>query len=223
MSEKIMAWFEKRRQSRAMQLMQSHLALTTAAVDELVKAVNAKAGGDEKAGQESIARLSTMEMEADTLRRDIWHELAKGDVPASERDDLLHLSKRLDQITDWARESARILLVTPLVKMPSDLTALCKKMVEKSKECTWAVRKSVDALGSNLREALNLADKVERLEEDADELYNEARRHYAHMDQGRVTVGEAILMAQLLDAVENVSDWCENTIDQVRVIAVRML
>jgi len=43
------------------------------------------------------------------------------------------------------------------------------------------------------------------------------------LDYSKINPGEAILLSQLLDAVENVADWCENTVDQVRVVAVRML
>ena len=223
MSEKIIAWFEKRRQTKAMQLMQNHLALATGAVEELAKAIRFKSEGDDKKANEAISSLSKMEDEADRLRRDISLNLTKGEIPPAERDDLLHLSKRVDMIADWSRESGRVLSATPLSKMPSELAFLCLNMVETVKECVWAVRKCVDRLTSDLQEALEWADKVERLEEKVDEQYIEARRYYLKLDYSKINPGEAILLSQLLDAVENVADWCENTVDQVRVVAVRML
>jgi hypothetical protein len=203
--------------------MQSHLALTTGAVDELARAIHFKLSEDEKSSMDSIQKVSAMEMEADRLRRDTWLELAKGDMPPNERDDLLHLSKRVDQIADWARECGRILSVTPLARAPEPLRKILVEMVETAQKCTWSARKSVDALNTDLREALKLADEVERIEEEADELYNHAREYYAGLGNGPMKVGEAILLAQLLESIENISDWCENAIDQVRVIAVRFL
>ncbi len=223
MGEKIIAWFEKRRQTKAMQLMQNHLALATGAVEELAKAIQFKIEGDDKAADEALSSLSKMEEEADRLRRDISQDLTKGEVPPAERDDLLHLSKRVDMIADWSRESGRVLSATPLSKMPSELAVLCLDMIETVKECVWAARKCVDRLTSDLKEALEWAEKVERLEEKVDEQYIEARRHYSKLDYSKVNLGEVILLSQLLDAIENVADWCENTVDQVRVVAVRML
>jgi hypothetical protein len=43
------------------------------------------------------------------------------------------------------------------------------------------------------------------------------------MDFSKLNPGEVFLIFELFDAIENITDWCENTIDQVRVIAVRML
>lgn len=223
MSDRLISWFEKRRQSRAIHLMQSHLALTTGAVDELVRAIHFKMSDDDQSTNDGVRKVAAMEMEADKLRRDTWLELAKGDLPPSERDDLLHLSKRVDQVADWARESGRLLLVTPISRAPDSLRKTITSMAETAQRCTWATRKSVDALNTDLREALKLADEVERIEEEADELYNQARAYYATLTNGKMQIGEAILLAQLLEAIENISDWCENAVDHVRVIAVRML
>ncbi|MEM3793889.1 MAG: DUF47 family protein, partial [Candidatus Bathyarchaeia archaeon] len=74
-----------------------------------------------------------------------------------------------------------------------------------------------------LEEALKIADTVERLEEEVDERYLEARGMYPTLDYSRVNPGEAILISQLLDAIEYIADWSENTIDQVRIIAIRIV
>ena len=42
------------------------------------------------------------------------------------------------------------------------------------------------------------------------------------MDAKGVTVGQLIILNEALDAIEMVADWCENTVDLVRVIAVRL-
>ena len=38
-----------------------------------------------------------------------------------------------------------------------------------------------------------------------------------------INAGEMVLIGQLFDAIENITDWCENTVDEVRVLAIRML
>jgi len=85
------------------------------------------------------------------------------------------------------------------------------------------VRDCVEKLSEDPKEAMKLADTVESLEEKVDALYTEIRALYPKIDFTKVNPGEVFLIGQLFDAIENITDWCENTIDQVRVLAVRVL
>jgi len=223
MSEKLLSWFGKRRQTKAVQLMQVHLSLTTRALEELGKAMDYRIKNQRELAEASIARLSRMEEEADALRREVALELTKGEIPPHERDDLLHLSRDIDWITDWSKESGRILSVAPVERLPEQLTKKGLEMIQVVKETAIVVRNCVDKLSEEPKEAMRLADIVESLEEKVDTLYTEIRGLYPTMDFTKVNPGEVFLVGQLFDAIENITDWCENTIDQVRVIAVRIL
>jgi uncharacterized protein Yka (UPF0111/DUF47 family) len=69
--------------------------------------------------------------------------------------------------------------------------------------------------------AIGLADQVEMIEEDVDDLYSEARRQFATLEFTGFSDGALILLNEFFDALETVADWCENTVDIVRAIAVR--
>ena len=222
MSEKLLTWFGKRRQTKAVQLIQSHLSLTTRAICELQKAMEYKIGGKKDLAEASISRLSRMEEEADSLRRDIALELTSGEIPPLERDDLLHLSRDIDWITDWSKESGRLLLVAPVERLPENMAKKGLEMIDVVKETTTAVRACIDQLSEKPKEAMRIADSVERLEENVDALYMEIRGLYPTMDFSKINPGEVFLIGQLFDAIEHITDWCENTVDQVRVLAVRM-
>lgn len=222
MNEKLVSWLDRRRRMKSIELVQKHLAATSSAVEELYKAVEYRISGDEKAAAEAVKRVAGLEEEADHLRNEISMEVAKSPLPASDREDLLRLIRRVDWIADWAREAARILVWTPLEKMPRDLADLMTSMTLKVRECALNVEKCINRLGANLSEALEIADKVERLEEEVDEKYLEARGKYPTLDYSKINPGEAILISQLLDAIEYIADWSENTIDQVRIIAIRV-
>jgi len=94
------------------------------------------------------------------------------------------------------------------------------EMVKKVKECVHAVVRCVDKLGDDLEEALKMADQVEQIEEEVDELYQQARKYYPQLNYEKINPGEVILVSQLIDAIEYIADWCENTIDQIRMIAI---
>ena len=223
MSEKLSNWLWKRRETKAVELIQAHLSLTTRAVEELEKAVEEKMKHQRELAEASIARLSRIEEEADALRREIALELTRGEIPPMEREDLLHLTRDIDWITDWSKESGRLLLLAPIERLPEGLAKKAAEMVHVVKESAVAVRNCINHLTKELRETMKLADDVEALEEKVDNLYMEVRSLYPTIDFTKVNAGEVFLIGQLFDAIENVTDWCENTIDQVRIIAVRVL
>ena len=66
---------------------------------------------------------------------------------------------------------------------------------------------------------VDVADSVERLEEEVDKLYEDARREFIK-ESLNLTPGVAIMLACLLDAIENVADRCEDTCDRLREVAV---
>ena len=219
MSE-LIRWFGHRREVRAIDLMKKHLANAVSAVEDLERALSAAMKGDEDLVIASIRRVDEAEKEADRLRRTIMDELASEVVPPAGREDLMHLVKRVDMIADWSREATRILEALPLEGVPREVLEECLKMARGARECAHAVRRAVDKLLVNPQEALKEADIVERLEEEVDALYMEARKVFARLAPGCETTPVLILLRDLMDAIENVADWCENSCDQIRVISV---
>jgi uncharacterized protein Yka (UPF0111/DUF47 family) len=95
---------------------------------------------------------------------------------------------------------------------------MCKANVD----CVGVLSDCVQSLHErDSAKALSLADKVEILEEEIDELYSVARDHLANREYPGFSVGALILLNEFLDALETIADWCENTADIVRAIAVR--
>jgi hypothetical protein len=199
--------------------MQQHLAMTVSIVEDLERAVKAWVKNDEKELKVCVERISKAEKEADNLRREVMNELARGELPAADREDLMHLMKRVDMVADWSQESTRIIRVLPIMEVPDALRKACLEMVEGDKECVFALRKSISRIAEKPEEALKAADEVERQEEVVDDLHEKARALLAK--EAIRSAGVAVLISQLLEAFEMVADWCEDTCDQVRVIVIR--
>jgi len=215
----LIKWFEKRRESKAIALMQRHLATTMSAVEDLERAVKAAVEINEKETKEAIGRVTSAEKEADRLRRAVMTELARGEMPPTDREDLMHLMKRVDMVADWCRESTRVLAATPMEDVPEKLREATVKMTEGARECAAALRKSISRMAEKPEEALQAADEVERLEEKVDDLFENSRRLLAKEE--KLKVGVAVLINELFEAIEMVADWCEDACDQVRIIIVR--
>jgi len=83
-------------------------------VDDLEKAVGMAVSNKTEETKQLVSNITKAEKEADTLRRNFMDELAQGELPAADREDLMHLMKRVDMVADWCREATRLLNVLPM-------------------------------------------------------------------------------------------------------------
>jgi predicted phosphate transport protein (TIGR00153 family) len=220
MSERILRWFGNRRKETVLRMTHEHLELTTEAVKNLYMMVQ-NVEFQEK--NQFYEKISQHEMQADRIRRDVVTELSNRELYPNERDDLMELVRAVDWIADWSREAARILVIIPFAILPQEFRQSIENMCKENYSCVRVLAKCINELSINPRKALEFADQVELLEEDLDDLYGEARNHFIALDEGGLTRGAMILINEFMDAVETVSDWCENTADIARAIAIRVI
>jgi predicted phosphate transport protein (TIGR00153 family) len=222
MSERIRRWFGNRRNDIVLEMTYKHLELTTVAVRQLYEMARAVSNSpDEK--RSFYETISLHEMQADQIRRDMVTELSSRDLYPNERDDLMELVRAVDWIADWAREAGRILVIMPYHKLPSEFKDTIEHMCKENYSSVRVLSQCIYALSNDPQKALDLADQVELLEEDLDDLYGTARNYFVKIDDLTITRGEMILLNEFMDAIETVSDWCENTADVARAIAIRVI
>jgi len=215
----LIKWFEKRRETRALLTIQRHLTLTTGIVEDLEKAIKAAINNDEKEMQRCIENVANSEREADALRRKVMDDVSKGELSPIDREDLMHLVKRVDMVADWSRESTRILGAIPMGHVPKSIKDEFVNMVKSVRECAFSLQKCVNKIMTKPAEALQAADTVEREEEKVDDIHERARTLIVKEDLPKA--GIAVLVSQLFEAMEMIADSCEDACDQVRVIMIR--
>ncbi len=218
MSE-LIKWFEKRRETKALSTIQRHLTLTTGIVADLENAIRAAVRKDKKEMQKCIKRVANSEREADGLRRKVMDDVSKGELSPADRADLMDLVKRVDMVADWSRESTRVLMAIPMDQVPTSIKDGFIEMVQNAKECAISLQKCVNKIMTKPEEALQAADDVERGEEKVDDTHEKARILLGKADLQNA--GVTVLISQLFESIEMISDSCEDACDQVRVIIVR--
>lgn len=221
MSRKIFGWFAPKRGQKVLEMVEDHLELTQKAVNSLYEMVEAAAECDPDKCKISYMNVSEMEMRADELRRRMVEELTEGEMFPEERDDLMELVRAVDWIADWSKEAGRILNSIPYEKAPDEIKVATMNMVRADVDCVKVLTHCIRVLPKDGKKALTLANEVEMLEENIDDLYEKARKHFATLEFPGFTTGALILLNEFLDAIETIADWCENTADIVRAIAVR--
>jgi predicted phosphate transport protein (TIGR00153 family) len=221
MARRLFGWFAPKRGENVLEMVEEHLKLTQDAVSDLYRMVEASASGLEKNSKDLFESVSRLEMRADALRREMVEELTKSEMFPEEREDLMELVRAVDWIADWSKEAGRILIIIPFDKAPEEMKVAAQNMCRANVDCVTVLGKCLKALPERPMEAIALANEVELLEEELDELYSVARAHLATLEFPGFSMGALILLNMFLDALETVADWCENTADIVRAVAVR--
>ncbi|MEE8354781.1 MAG: DUF47 family protein, partial [Candidatus Bathyarchaeia archaeon] len=202
MARRLFGWMAPKRGENVLKMVEDHLELTKNAVRSLYRLV--ESASEEKGDtKELYNRVSDLEMEADDLRRKMVDELTKGEMFPEERQDLMELVRAVDWIADWSKEAGRILIIIPFHKAPEEMKKAAQDMCRANLDCVSILAKCIHELHSNNpKEAISLANQVELLEEELDELYSIARGHLATMEFHDFSTGALILLNMFLDALE---------------------
>ncbi len=221
MSKTILSWFEDRKNVTVLDMAYEHLSVTTKAVHKLYEMVQV-VGKSPENKNDYFEVISRYELEADRIRRSMVKMLSTRDIYVVERDDLMELVRAVDWVADWAHEASRLLVVIPFEVLPEEFRKSIEKMCGENYKCVKVLGECIHELSKNPKKALELADQVEIFEEDLDGLYSIARVQFVELDVG-ISRGAMILLNEFLVAIETVADWCENTADVARAIALRVI
>ena len=215
------SWLKTRRKVLAISMILEHSKATVMAIEQLDRCINFALQGKREDLVRSFDILQVKEKEADLLKRRIISELAKGDLPVSEREDLMRLARQTDDVIDWINETGRILVEFSLKDMSDDIKKITVDISQVITSCVIKLDDCIEKLTNReFQDALKAADEVERLEEQMDGLYQMARRFISGLKTETVEIGQAILLSEFMDALETITDRCEDSCDEVRVIAV---
>jgi len=212
-------WFSKRREDKVLNMANRAVTLAIGTVTELEVSINAVMKGNNAEVQSAFERLSLAEHEIDELRRAVFEELTKGVMPPKDREDIMHLVKRLDEMADHVKDSARNITILSTAKV---LKEIWKQFEETSKDlvkCATILRNAIEKLGTDPAEAKELSKKVDEVEGLVDEKYLKTKGMLLeHSDE--MNAATLLLLAELNESLERIADACDDTADYVRILAV---
>lgn len=218
----LLDWFGKRRESVVMRDIRQHALRVGDTVAELNNGITAIAEGDKEGALDAIRRLLISEKEADVLEVSITEELSKGDLESREREDLLHLIRRMDYVADWAKEAALNfqLILESNVEVPKHLWESYKLMTQELLKATREMKISIDNLGMGEQAVINHEREVEESEHRLDDMYFATKKDilFAQMDPRAI-----FLMRDMLHGIENSADSCKDAADIIHIIVTSQL
>jgi len=212
-------WFVQRRKSKVLELADRQLTLAIDTVAELENSIFAALKKDVEDAKKHIERLFRTEEEVDNLRRSIFEESTRGSLPLNDREDLLHLVKRLDVMADHVKDSGRNVLLLLEISIPKELWNAYAEMAKNLVECAKALKASIEKLGSDPIEARALSQKVDAVEKRVDENNLKIKGILLKSDK-EVAPSTLFILKDLVESMEEVADSCDDTADYVRVLTI---
>jgi predicted phosphate transport protein (TIGR00153 family) len=211
-------WFARRRKSKVLELADRQITLAMDTVDDLKKAVLAAAENRRAVAETSISHLSKIEHEIDELRRTIFEELTQDTMSPQDREDIMHLVKRLDEMADHVKDAARALELVVDTQIPKPFWEPLAFMATELVEATRILRRAIEALGTKPSEAKRLAVTIDKIEGNIDEKFHKIKRLLLK-HSNEMTAAGVIFLRDLAEEMEHVADTCDDTADYVRILA----
>jgi len=212
-------WFVQRRKSKVLELADRQLTLAIDTVTELENSISATSKKNVDDAKKYIEKLFRKEEEIDSLRRTIFEESTRGSLPLNDREDLMHLVKRLDVMADHVKDAGRNVLLLLEISVPKGLWDVYSEMAKDLVECARALRVSIEKLGSDPMEARTLSEKVDQVEKRVDEKHLTIKGILLKSDK-EVTPSTLLILKDLVESMEEVADSCDDTADYVRVLTI---
>jgi predicted phosphate transport protein (TIGR00153 family) len=212
-------WFEKRRKNKVLDIADRQMTVALDTVNDLERAIKAASAGDIGEAKTTIERLFKVEEEIDDLRRIVFEELTKGNLGFQEREDIMHLVKRLDMMADYVKDSARNVLVLLQANIPKDVWKAFFEMASGIVKTAAVLRESLSNLGENPVKARAISEKVEDEENKVDKKQLEIKSLLLKYGK-EINPWSLLILKDLLDSMEEAADSCADTGDYIRVLTV---
>ncbi len=213
------AWVSGRRRKDVLRFYIEHAAEVEKVVEESERVIGELAKGNAELVAMHWGEVFETERRADDIKRRLLAELASETFHPIDREEIVRLVLTTDDIAAYAKAwSRRAMLYLP-DQPPQDIGRALQGMASRVREAVKLIKKAAERLTENPREVLELANKIESLEEEVDDIRHEAFREILKFcDTARSS--KCLLVKEIMDSIENAADRCEDVADVLRGIAL---
>ena len=162
---------------------------------------------------DTALQIKQVESECDSLTHNIIQRLNRTFVTPIDREDIHTLAKSLDDVMDAIDAAAA---VTRRYRMAS-LRYGARELASLTWQSTMQVKVAVEALEKR-KDVASVAMEVNRLENAADDIHDEALRRLFEEEKDAITV---IKWKEVLDLLEEATDRCEDCANVLEGVVVK--
>lgn len=220
MSDRALAgWLSKRRESAAARQIREHLSKVLDVVTELDNALGSCLKDDREGVIEALRRVDMEEKAADNLEIDLLRTIVRGDLEVGERQGLIILARRVDDVSDHAKQASLNLqlLLEWERRVPSEFWASFKEMSKELVDACRALKSAVQAFGYDEKKVLRWREEVQRLEHRIDGHFFDIKRRLIRSSPDARAM---TLLVDILSEMEAAADMAKEAADQLLILVM---
>ncbi len=186
---------------------------------DLDNALEAILDNQREAALDAVKTLYMDERAADNMEVTLFEELSKGELDPKQRETLMRLVRRIDDVTEYLEQAGLNLeLLQESVKsVPREFWSLYKELSKMLVEETKALRAAVESFGRDDEEVLKHREEVKRLEQQIDDGYFRLRKKLIRSPSDPMAM---LILTDLLGAIENASDNAKEAADMLFILVM---
>lgn len=216
-------WFGKLRTKEVLKLYRSHLEKVAETIYDMKKALELFSKNDYDGSRELFDEVFKREREADEEKKRIINDLSKGIFHPTDREAIMRLVLTTDDIASYAEAAARKLILMNPIYIPDKIKKDIVEMGGMDVNAIDALKDAYEALMKNPKEAIQKAEKVERIEEKIDQYKVDLMFTILKWGESTNSVSLWVTTKEIIDDLEMVADMCEDAADVIRNIVVSLM
>jgi predicted phosphate transport protein (TIGR00153 family) len=213
------SWISRRVEREVLKKALEHIEKVSEVAAGSVKVMEALRNSQPQEVLTDFNNVDRLEGEADEIKRRAIKEMSEGFIHPIDREELMRLILVGDDIAAYLKAASRRATMIDTNKLDPAVKEYALRISEKVAKATSLLKNAIEELVSNPKRSLELADEVERIEEEVDDLRDDALREVMKFCD-RSSISACIVSKEIIDSLENSSDRCEDVADVIRSIAV---
>jgi predicted phosphate transport protein (TIGR00153 family) len=216
-------WASKKIEKEMLSKCLEHCLKVSSVVECLASLLRAIGEGRFDSAATIFTEVMVTERKADEMKRSLIYDLSRATLLPLDRDYMMRLILRLDDVADYSKAAARRLLMAVKIGVQFDKEYVAKllSMVLKLREAMDLVDRALREIVESPQKALNTADAIERIEEEVDDVRT-SLLEYVLLKCDEKGPKWCALAKEIVDEVENSVDRCEEVADMIRYISVSL-
>lgn len=209
----------KRRESNVSQHLREHMAKIIDTAVDLDKAFMAALANKRPAILDALRTLRLDEKAANNLEVVLFEDLSKGELEPKQREELMRLVRRIDDISEWVEQAALSLelLMESRKIVPREYWSDYKNLSGNLVSETKALRGALEAFGRDDHMVLKQREEIKRLEQTVDDEYFQTRKKLINSAANPKAM---VTLSDMLSSIEEAADMAMEAADTLYILVM---
>jgi len=214
-------WAGRQSTKDILRLTEKHLRKILSSAIFLKDFIRAFSSNSTEAMEKIFKDIFRLEREADNEKENIIGELSKGPFHPMDREDIMRLILTMDDIAANIKEASTKLLYVDPVNVPNNVKNDMVELVNMVYAIVMSFGDALQGLIESTKDALKLAENVERKEEAIDEFRVVLLTRILDWGEKSQRISALLMLKEAVENLESASDWTEDAADIIRgIVAV---